>query len=279
MFYYNAFDQVYKLAPIRPHISFGLLSQSRPHDILILAVSFFRRRGTASEVGGFDLSSLEIIIRIAAAISVGTIIGIERERKNRPAGMRTHVLVSLGACIIALIECAIQAQELARSVDGNVTFTLGRITAQVVSGIGFLGAGTIVMARKKIVGLTTAASLWNTACLGIAAGMGYYEIAGYGCALVLIVLMVMPRIININVSKHLEIRFVHRAETIPFINNYFREKNIEVFDVDFRVENRETGNLYTNTYDLKLPRSVEYIEVVQYLSEYPNVQGVRTINA
>ena len=71
---------------------------------------------------------------------------------------------------------------------------------------------------------------------------------------------------------------MHRAETIPFINSYFREKHIDVFDVDFRVENRESGNLYTNTYDLKLPRSVEYIEVVQYLSEYPNVQGVRTIN-
>jgi putative Mg2+ transporter-C (MgtC) family protein len=118
----------------------------------------------------------------------------------------------------------------------GVSFTVGRITAQVVSGIGFLGAGTIIMSRKKIVGLTTAASLWNSACLGIAAGMGYYEIAGIGCALVVIVLTVMPRVIRVNVNKRIEIRFLHRAETIPFINGYFEEKHITVFDVDFHVE-------------------------------------------
>ncbi len=216
----------------------------------------------------------EIVLRIATAILVGTVIGVERERKNRPAGMRTHVLVCLGACIIALIECSIEKEAL----GNGVSFTVGRITAQVVSGIGFLGAGTIIMARKKIVGLTTAASLWNSACLGIAAGMGYYEIAGIGCALVIIVLTVMPRLIHVNVNKRMEIRFLHRAETIPFINSYFEEKHITVFDVDFHVENNEKGNLYTNTYELRLPSSVEYPEIVQHLSEYPNVQSVRTIS-
>jgi putative Mg2+ transporter-C (MgtC) family protein len=221
------------------------------------------------------MNSLDIVIRISAAILVGTVIGVERERKNRPAGMRTHVLVCLGACIIALIECSIRAEAL----DGNVTFAVGRITAQVVSGIGFLGAGTIIMARKKIVGLTTAASLWNSACLGIAAGMGYYEIAGYGCALVLIVLSIMPRIIHVNVNKRLEIRFLHRAETISFINEYFTQMHVTVYDVDFHVENSEKGNLYTNTYELRLPNTTGYHEIVQHLSENPNVQSIRTISA
>jgi putative Mg2+ transporter-C (MgtC) family protein len=220
------------------------------------------------------MASLDIVLRIAAALAVGTVIGVERERKNRPAGMRTHVLVCLGACIIALIECSLRLE----AMGGNGSFDMGRITAQVVSGIGFLGAGTIIMARKKIVGLTTAASLWNTACLGIAAGMGYYQIAGFGCALVLIVLSVMPRVIHVHVNKHLEIRFLNREETIPFINSYFEEKHITVFDVDFRVDNKENGNLYTNTYELRLPGGVEYLEIVQHLSEYKNVQGVRTIS-
>jgi putative Mg2+ transporter-C (MgtC) family protein len=220
------------------------------------------------------MSRWEIALRIAMALLVGTVIGVERERKNRPAGMRTHVLVCLGACVIALIECSIEMEALRE----GVSFTVGRITAQVVSGIGFLGAGTIIMSRKKIVGLTTAASLWNSACLGIAAGMGYYEIAGIGCALVVIVLTVMPRVIRVNVNKRIEIRFLHRAETIPFINGYFEEKHITVFDVDFHVENNEEGNLYTNTYDLRLTSAVEYPEIVQHLSEYPNVQSVRTIS-
>ena len=217
----------------------------------------------------------EIVLRIATAIAVGTVIGVERERRNRPAGLRTHVLVCLGACIIALVESSIR-QEVLR-VGGS--FDIGRISAQVVSGIGFLGAGTIIMARKKIVGLTTAASLWNSACLGIAAGMGYYEIAGLGCALVIIVLLIMPRVIHVNVNKRLEIRFLRREETLPFINKYFAEKNITVFDVDFHVENKDNGNLYTITYELRLPGAVEYLEVVQFLSEYPNVQSIRTISA
>ncbi len=225
------------------------------------------------------MSSLDIVVRIAVSIAVGTIIGVERERKNRPAGMRTHVLVCLGACTIALIESTILQESLGAARNAGVTFSLGRITAQVVSGIGFLGAGTIIMSRKKIVGLTTAASLWNSACLGIAAGMGYYKITVYGCALVVLVLTVMPRIFHINVNKRIEIKFFHRAETIPFLNDYFADKKITVFDVDFHVENNERGNLYTNVYDLRLPSSLEYHELVQHLSEYRNVQSVRTINA
>jgi putative Mg2+ transporter-C (MgtC) family protein len=222
------------------------------------------------------MSTVEIILRIAAAILVGTLIGVERERKNRPAGMRTHVLVSLGACIIAMIECAIMEEGASFFGNDNFNFSFGRISAQVVSGIGFLGAGTIIMSQNKIVGLTTAASLWNSACLGIAAGMGYYKIAGLGCILVILVLFIMPRIIRVNVNKHLEIQFLHRAETIAFINDYLVERGITVFDVDFFVENGEIGNLYTNTYDIRLPASIEFREIVQHLSEHPNVQSVRT---
>ncbi len=222
---------------------------------------------------------MDIVLRIVVAILIGTVIGVERERKNRPAGMRTHVLVCLGACVIALIECSI-AEELKSLGDtGGLHFNLGRITAQVVSGIGFLGAGTIFTARKKIAGLTTAASLWNAACLGIAAGMGYYLIAGLGCVLVIIVLLMLQRIVHVNVNKRVEIKFIHRVETIDFINHYFDEKGIKVLDVDFSVENTKDGaNLYTNMYVLHLPAEVTYRDIVVTLSEHANVQSVRTTN-
>ncbi len=223
------------------------------------------------------MSTLDVIVRIIVAILIGTVIGVERERKNRPAGMRTHVLVCLGACVVALIECAMR-DEMMLVTDGAVGYTMGRISAQVISGIGFLGAGTIFTARKKIAGLTTAASLWNAACLGMATGFGYYLIAGLGCALVMTVLMMLQKIVHVNVSKKLEIKFHHRVETIDFINNFFDEKGIQVLDVDFSVDNRPEGNLYTNFYDLHLPRGLQYRDIVMTLSEHANVQSIRTTN-
>ncbi len=89
-----------------------------------------------------NVTSLEIIIRIFVAVLVGCIVGSEREYKNRPAGLRTHVLVSLGACSIALIEC-IFVHDANNSTSVPVNYSFGRMAAQVVSGIGFLGAGTI----------------------------------------------------------------------------------------------------------------------------------------
>ena len=91
--------------------------------------------------------------------------------------MRTHVLVCVGAATIALIECMNIADTISLNMNypsTGIAVSYGRITAQVVSGIGFLGAGTIFISQKKIAGLTTAASLWNAACLGLAIGMGYY---------------------------------------------------------------------------------------------------------
>ncbi|OPZ69268.1 MAG: putative Mg(2+) transport ATPase [Firmicutes bacterium ADurb.Bin467] len=217
------------------------------------------------------------LLRIGIAIAVSTLIGVEREYKGRPAGMRTHVLVCLGACIVALIEASFMA-EISKVSDGRVSYSFGRVTAQVITGVGFLGAGTIFTARKKIAGLTTAASLWNAACLGLAIGYGYYLIALVGGVFVLGVLVVMQRIVRVNTMKKLEIKFIHRVETITFINAYFESLGIQILDVDFHVENRDNGNLYTNIYTLKLPGKTYYTDIVNHLSEHTNVQSIRTTN-
>lgn len=226
----------------------------------------------------------EIGVRLLLAVVVGCIIGVEREKKNRPAGMRTHVLVCVGAALIAVVESLNVAQTIAfnaQNSNSGVTVSMGRMAAQVVSGVGFLGAGTIFMTQKKISGLTTAASLWCTACLGLAAGMGYYGLAGVGCAVVIITLAVMQRVVRVSQVKHLEIRFVRRAETIPFINAYFEEIGIKVLDVDFHVESSGKGKerVYTNVYTLDIPGKTMYKDVVNRLSEYANIEGIRTKNA
>ena len=223
----------------------------------------------------------DMCIRLVVAVTVGCIIGIERERKNRPAGMRTHVLVCVGAATIAILESMLIHDTIslnALNERTGIAVSVGRISAQVVSGIGFLGAGTIFVSQKKIAGLTTAASLWNVACLGLAAGMGYYKLALAGCCVVIVTLMFMQRMVHVNVIKNVEVKFIHRKETLAFINAYFEEANIKVLDVDFHVENNQDYNLYTNLYTLHLPDRTTYTDIVNHLSEHANVQSVRTRN-
>lgn len=116
----------------------------------------------------------QIVLKFVAAGLVGSIIGIERERSHRAAGFRTHFLVALGAATVMII-----GEQLTARYGVNVTDP-SRLAAQVISGIGFLGAGTILKDGVNVRGLTTAASLWATACIGIAAGAGMYLVALIG---------------------------------------------------------------------------------------------------
>ena len=216
---------------------------------------------------GQPLSMAAVLMRICVAVVIGAVIGIDREIKNRPAGMRTHVLVCVGAALVSLIEC--------HAVAG---VSLGRITTSVVSGVGFLGAGTIFMSDRKISGLTTAASLWCTACIGLAVGSGYILMAVAAGAIVLVILRLMQRIVHVNTLKRLEVQFIHRAQTLAFLNEYFMNLGVKVLDVDFHAESRPEGNLYTNLYTLSMPAKMSYVDVIGTLSEHPNIRTVRTRN-
>lgn len=126
----------------------------------------------------------EVFLRMLCAMAVGTVIGTEREYSNRPAGMRTHILVALGACAVMLTGQMIFTQYSAYGASPDPA----RLAAQVITGVGFLGAGTILREGPIVRGLTTAASLWAVACLGVAAGGGYYAIALVGMVFIFITL-------------------------------------------------------------------------------------------
>jgi putative Mg2+ transporter-C (MgtC) family protein len=237
-------------------------------------------------ISAHPLSDLELLLRIVFALVIGGAIGMEREYKNRPAGMRTHLLVCIGAATVALLESLLWVSTTGVHAGSGADLSLGRLSAQVISGIGFLGAGTIFMAQKKISGLTTAASLWNSACLGILIGFGYYWIALVLCVLVIFILQVLGRMVKINAVKHVEVMFINRQETLPFINAYFETAGILVLDVDFHVEAPRDSlhilnldqNVYTNLYTLHLPSKLSYIDIVTHLSENQSIQTVRTRN-
>ena len=229
-----------------------------------------------------SFTPLELLIRVFVAVLIGCVVGCEREHKNRPAGLRTHVLVSLGACTIALIEC-IYMHDANNITTVPVTYNFGRMSAQVISGIGFLGAGTIFMMERKIGGLTTAASLWNVACLGLATGYGYYWRSIIGCVLVLGVLMILGKIIPVNSLKRVEVRFVNRAETLEYINAFFQVSGIKVLNLDFHIEastakGSDDRTVYTNIYTLHLPHKVNYVDIANRLAAYSNIEVVRVTN-
>ncbi len=221
----------------------------------------------------------DIILRLIVAIVTGGVIGYERETRRHPAGLRTHILVCVGAAIVSIIDCLIAERVMLATAEGagGVSVTLGRLSAQVISGIGFLGAGTIITTKRNIAGLTTAASLWTVACIGLAAGMGLYGVALLGAGCTLIVLTVIKRIVVGHTYKIVEVSFIHRKETLSFLNEYLAAQNIRIHNVDFSVEEAsEGGNLYMNVYTLDIPRKMDNAALVNDIAEHPNVQKVRT---
>ena len=131
-----------------------------------------------------NLAPMEVGFRLLFAMILGLIVGLEREYTHRPAGMRTHILVALGSCAVMLTGHMIFAQYY----PYGATPDPARLAAQVIAGVGFLGAGTILRDGVNVKGLTTAASLWAVACLGLAVGGGYYVIALSGTVLVILTL-------------------------------------------------------------------------------------------
>lgn len=145
------------------------------------------------------MNLLIVAVRLFFAALLGAIIGIERETKHKAAGFRTHIIVSVGACLIMLTGI-----DGVGKLSGSEGWDALRIPAQVVSGIGFIGAGTILQTKGGVSGLTTAATLWLSAAIGLASGVGYYEgaiIATVICLITLVSLMGVSDFINKRVTK------------------------------------------------------------------------------
>ncbi len=139
---------------------------------------------------GMELSIGTVFIRLFVAFVLGGVIGIEREIRNQPAGFRTHAILAVGSALLMMLSYAAALKYgVSRSSPGDPT----RIASQVVSGIGFLGAGAILRMGPSVKGLTTAASLWTTAAIGLAVGGGFYAPAVIATGLLLLALWLLGR--------------------------------------------------------------------------------------
>ena len=136
----------------------------------------------AADIPSWDafLPAPGLIVQVAVAVVLGGLIGLERELRDKPAGFRTIVLICVGACVFTIVS------QLAGGPDLQST----RIAAQIVSGIGFLGAGAILRDRANVLGLTTAATIWSVAAIGMAVGFGHFAVATIGTAAILVALLI-----------------------------------------------------------------------------------------
>jgi putative Mg2+ transporter-C (MgtC) family protein len=202
-----------------------------------------------------QLTVKDILIRMAMAVVIGGVIGYEREYKKRPAGFRTHILVCLGAALVSLISDQLRinvfSMYLANPAMGSQVRTdVGRIGAQVISGIGFLGAGTIMSDKGSVKGLTTAASIWATGCIGLAVGWGFYLLAVVAAAAILMTLIFMKVFETKYIGRRLNTKLLVKYKT-PIANARIIVSTYKVFDEyalrirDSEKDHEENSILYT----------------------------------
>jgi len=189
-----------------------------------------------------NVSIESIVVRLVLATFFGGVIGIERTTKKHAAGLRTYMLVCIGAAMAMMIN------EFLILTYGSGDS--GRIGAQVISGIGFLGAGTIIItSRNRIKGLTTAAALWASAAMGLSIGAGYYTLSIVAFVLIYIILTILPALENF-INKHTsnyEIHIEFDSESdLKFFINFIRDRNMKIKSLEKNAAYESSGlSVYT----------------------------------
>ena len=169
-----------------------------------------------------ELTVEVVSLRLLLAVVFGGIVGYTREKDNKPAGFRTHILVCFGAAVISMVQDQLRLNilELASmnlKLSGVIKTDLGRLGAQVVSGIGFLGAGSIMKEKGETVGgMTTAAGIWATGCAGLGIGWGFYNLAIPAIVFMLVIIVIF---------KKFEPKIVKRTKLLKFEVKFLEDKN------------------------------------------------------
>jgi len=221
----------------------------------------------------YELNLISIIIRVVLSLILGGIIGLERSRKNRPAGFRTYMLVCLSATLVMMTN-----QFILKWYGGTDPARLG---AQVISGIGFLGAGTIIVTNKSQVrGLTTAAGLWAAACLGLAIGIGFYEGAIIVGIVIFIIMTMFKRIDNYLTSNNKNIIIYVSFQSIVNFDNfieYCKKLHIKVNDIEINknIKCDESGIL--SILYLENKTRCSHVEVIQILSDFEGLSHIEEL--
>lgn len=226
-----------------------------------------------------ELNIVTMMLRIVLAVLCGGLIGLERERKNRPAGFRTYMLTALGATLTVLLSLQLDQmlhgpwRALAESV--GATQDVSRFGAEAAKGIGFLGAGTIIItARQQVKGLTTAAGLWASACLGLAIGAGFYACALISMLFMLVCMYALPplerrmtrRARHMNISLEIE-----SMEKLGTVVGHLRAQGVRIFDFEVNRSGSAALPNFLCQFSAVLPDRRDHPELLAELSALDGV--------
>lgn len=221
------------------------------------------------------MEALEIVFRLALACILGGIVGLERESLNRPAGFRTYTVVCVGSALAMVVSIDIFNQ-----FYHHVNADPGRIAAQVVSGIGFLGAGTIMKEGATIQGLTTAAGLWVVACIGLAAGAGMYVASIAATALILFVLIYFARVehrfTGMRLYKGIVMLVDDQPGQVGIIGSILGDMDVLIKEIN--LDREESENQLEIGLLLQLPPEIDIIEVIERLSAIQGLHHIDRLN-
>ncbi len=215
----------------------------------------------------------ETAFRLLLALICGGVLGIERGRKNRPAGFRTYMLVCVGAALVMITNEYIYN----RYGTGDPT----RLGSQVISGIGFLGAGTIIVTvRNRVKGLTTAAGLWGAACMGLAIGAGYYTAAIISCVMIYFVMAMLYRLdVRVMASAraiNLYVEFASVRDIGEFIQ-YVKERDMKITDLELIQSGSVNESAAAILVTIRLMKKAEHAEIIHLLSSAGGVRHMEEV--
>lgn len=223
------------------------------------------------------LTDLEVVLRLVVSCLLGGVVGYERQSRNKAAGLRTHILVSLGSCLVMILSLLVYSR-----VQGLTNADPARLAAQVISGIGFLGAGSIMANRQgfTVTGLTTAASLWVVAAIGLAAGAGYWLAATTSTLLVYLTLTTLGRLerriktCTPSACPHdFLITTMDRPGQIGKIGAYFGEAGISIRNIQIESEDERQHRL-----DVSVAVEAPFhITASQIISNLLTIEGILSV--
>ncbi len=229
-----------------------------------------------------ELNIWTMMLRIVLAMLVGGVIGLERERKGRAAGFRTYMLVALGAAVTMIMSQYLNIMLKTYLADAfeivKQRTDVVRIGTQVISGVGFLAAGTIIVTGKQEVkGLTTAAGLWASACMGLAVGAGFMECVLVSFLLVVLSIWVLPSIETLILNRSRNMLLYVETENIlqlSAIINYIKREDIRIYSLEINRDKPESLDSVSAVLDIHLPINPYHAELVAALSTLSGVISI-----
>ncbi len=213
------------------------------------------------------MSILEITLKLLLAVALGGLIGLERESSQKPAGFRTNILICIGAAMMMVLATTIlQGKETGGS-------ELARIAAGVITGIGFIGAGTIIQARGSVVGLTSAATLWTVAVLGLVIGYGHYLIALIYSCIIILTLIIFRKLEDQFIKRtqyRYEIKTLHSKQVLSEIKKIALHEGLKFREL--RLKNEEGISVITFLFQGSEERDQQFAHTVLGLENIKEIK-------